>query len=263
MNANDNVIQNKEAYNGVVGALLHNGMPKEIAEYDKKAKEITQERERLKKQQEVFGGISNIAGNFESMIEGLEKQLPASRVVIMPIKIIVKRTANTFSILDYTIEYRLNGAKGIVVKIISNSVENAVFNIGIGISISLAIATAIAGYFLSIPLIATGIIAFLIFSVGVAITSLVSTWTSNISKEILDFIYEYVYLPAESSIRNLQNGFDYLINGKWYDEFIRLFMFNNAQANKMLEYELRNKYGDDEVDDMDEFERNYRMRFNR
>lgn len=81
-----------------------NDIPKEIAEYDKKAKEISQERERLKKkkQQEAFEKISNIVGNFESMIEGLEKQLPASKTIIMPIKIIVKRTINTFSILDYT-----------------------------------------------------------------------------------------------------------------------------------------------------------------
>ena len=31
----------------------------------------------------------------------------------------------------------------------------------------------------------------------------------------------------------------------------------------MRKYEPRNKYGDDEVDDMDEFEKNYRMRFNK
>lgn len=86
----------------VADVLLHNDIPKEIAEYDKKAKEISQERERLKKQQEAFEKISNIVGNFESMIEGLEKQLPASKTIIMPIKIIVKRTINTFSILDYT-----------------------------------------------------------------------------------------------------------------------------------------------------------------
>ena len=50
MNANENKdsMQNQEAYNGIVGALLNNGMPKEIADYDKKAKEVMQEREQLK-----------------------------------------------------------------------------------------------------------------------------------------------------------------------------------------------------------------------
>ena len=46
----------------VADVLLHNDIPKEIAEYDKKAKEISQERERLKKQQEAFEKISNIGG---------------------------------------------------------------------------------------------------------------------------------------------------------------------------------------------------------
>lgn len=31
------------------------------------------------------------------------------------------------------------------------------------------------------------------------------------------------------------------------------------KAKKFLEYELRDKYGDDEVDEMDSFEKDYRM----
>ena len=130
-------IKNKEAYDGIVGALLNGGMPKEVVEYDKMAREAKQEQDRLKKQQEVFGKTGDIFGNTTSIMENLDKRFTTLQPITMPIKIITKRVSNTFNVLDYTIEYQLNGAKGIIIKIIRNSMEQAVFSVGVGISVSL------------------------------------------------------------------------------------------------------------------------------
>ncbi|RDU58821.1 hypothetical protein, partial [Helicobacter sp. MIT 14-3879] len=219
MDANENnPRQNQEAYEGIIGALLNNGMPKEIADYDKKAKEAIENKQRLQKYQEAFGETSSLLGNIKSGIDSLDKQLPILEPITMPIKILIKRADKLLQTLDYTIEYKINGTKGVIVKILSDSVENAVFSIGIGISVSLSIATVIAGYFLSIPLIATGIIAFFVFSTGVSITNLVSTWIGDISKEALNFAYEHIYLPTKNTWKDLKNGFDYLLSGDWYKE---------------------------------------------
>ena len=260
MNANENKdsMQNQEAYNGIVGALLNNGMPKEIADYDKKAKEVMQEREQLKKHQEIFEGISSGFGRFNSSVNNLEQRLPILKPITMPVTIITKRVGNMFSVLDYTIEYQLNGEKGVAIRIFKDSIENIAFSVGVGASMSLAIATAIAGYFLSIPLIATGIAAFLVFSAGIAITNMVSTWLADKSKELINFVCEY----ASSITRkkdNMQNGIDYFMNLDLIQYFIRFIMFNNDEGNKILEDKLRDKYGDDEVDEMDSFEKDYRM----
>lgn len=255
-----NEAHNKEAYNGIVGALLSGGMPKEVVEYDKMAKEAEQGQDRLKKQQEVFGKISNMSGNATSIMEDLDKRFIALKPITMSIKIITKRANNTFSVLDYTIEYQLNGAKGIIIKIIRNSMEQAVFSVGVSISVSLAIATAIAGYFLSIPLIATSIIAFFIFSAGIIVSDLVSTWVGDISQDMINFAYERIYIPAKKGIEMFQDGIDYFINKNLFDDFLRSILFSNDKGRQILEYKLREKYGD-EVDEMDGIERNYRMLF--
>ncbi|RDU58701.1 hypothetical protein, partial [Helicobacter sp. MIT 14-3879] len=75
------------------------------------------------------------------------------------------------------------------------------------------------------------------------------------------FAYEHIYLPTKNTWKDLKNGFDYLLSGDWYKEFVRLTIFNNAENKKILEYELRNKYGDEQVDDMSNFEKDYRMLF--
>lgn len=140
-------IKNKEAYDGIVGALLNGGMPKAVVEYDKMARKAKHEQDRLKKQQEVFEKVGDIFGNATSIMGDLDKRFTALQPITMPIKIMTKRVSNTFNVLDYTVKYQLNGSKGVTVKIISNSIEQAVFSVGVGISVSLAIATVIAGYF--------------------------------------------------------------------------------------------------------------------
>lgn len=162
--------------------------------------------------------------------------------------------------LDYTIEYKLNGAKGVIVKIISNSMEQAVFSVGVGISVSLAIATVIAGYFLSIPIIATGIVAFFVFFIGITASNLVSTWVGNMSQDIINFAYEHIYILIKKGIERLQNGIDYFVSKDLFNDFLRLILFNNDKGRQILEYELRERYGD-EVDEMDSIEKNYRMLF--
>ncbi|TQR51512.1 hypothetical protein [Campylobacter troglodytis] len=252
-------IKNKEAYDGIVGALLNGGMPKAVVEYDKMARKAKHEQDRLKKQQEVFEKVGDIFGNATSIMGDLDKRFTALQPITMPIKIMTKRVSNTFNVLDYTIEYQLNGSKGVTVKIISNSIEQAVFSVGVGISVSLAIATVIAGYFLSIPLIATSIIAFFIFSIGITVSNLVSTWVGDMSQNIINFAYEYIYISAKKGIERLQNGIDYFVSKDLFNDFLHLLMFNNDKGRQVLEYELRERSGD-EVDGMDSMEKN-RMLF--
>lgn len=57
----------------------------------------------------------------------------------------------------------------------------------------------------------------------------------------------------------MQNGIDYFMNLDLIQYFIGFIMFNNDEGNKILEDKLRDKYGDDEVDEMDSFEKDYRM----
>lgn len=85
-------IKNKEAYDGIVGALLNGGMPKEIAEYDKMAREAKQEQDRLKKQQEVFEKVGDIFGDATSTMEDLDKRFTALQPITTPIKIITKKS---------------------------------------------------------------------------------------------------------------------------------------------------------------------------
>ena len=55
----------------------------------------------------------------------------------MPVTIITKRVGNMFSVLDYTIEYQLNGEKGVAIRIFKDSIENIAFSVGVGASMSL------------------------------------------------------------------------------------------------------------------------------
>ncbi len=125
----------------------------------------------------------------------------------------------------------------------------------VSIVISSAVATFVSGLSGSPQLGA--IVGFVIFSGGV----IVSNWLGDRSKEVVHFIYEHVYLPTKSKVKSLQNGLDYFVGGDFSRDYLIEFLFNNFRGS--LKHELENKYGYDEVDDMDEFEKNYRMRFNK
>lgn len=184
------------------------------------------------------------------------KKYSALTPILTPIKNIIKKAGLSFEIIDLVLEYQINGDKGIIIKIGEKVIEAIIF--GAGISVAMAISTAIAGYFASMS-VAGAIVGFVVFA-GIAGLSI---WISNQSREILHFIYEYIYLPTRETFTNLQNGLDYFFSGNWYADFIRITLFSNAESKKVLEYELRDKYGDDEVDEMDNFEKDYRMLLDR
>ncbi|RDU60867.1 hypothetical protein CQA53_10625 [Helicobacter didelphidarum] len=274
MNASE-TITNKEAYNGMMQAFLKDGaMPKELVEYDKQVAEIErrreqekealkeqQEKENLKKQQETLDVWKKPFEVSSSLAEHLKKFLPTLEPITMPIQIITKRAERIFSMADYVIEYKINGAKGVVIKIISDGVEGAVFNIGLGGSILVGIASAIVAYFLSVPAIAAGIIGLIIFGVGVKITDIVSIWVGDTSKEVMEFIYEYIpalYRSIKQQGQGFMNGVDCLINGEWWNDLMKLIVWNSIDS-KEKEYYLRQEYDDEEVDDMDSFEKNMRI----
>lgn len=247
---NVNEIQNKEVYDGVREAMLQKGViPKEIIKYG----EEIQDKKKLEKMQKDFKDFSSPLNNVAQSIESAIKQYPILSPILTPIKIIVKKAGVPFEIIDYVLEYQINGEEGIIIKIGGKIIETVIFNVGIGIAV--AISAAVAGYFASMA-IAGAIVGFVVF----AATSSLVIWLSNQSEELFRFIYEYIYLPAKDTFTNLRNGFDYLLSGDWTNEFIKFIMFNSEEGKKVLEYELRNKYGD-EVDDMNSIEKNYRMFF--
>ena len=248
MNANENKdsTQNQAVFEGVKEAMLKEGViPREVIEYSKEM----QEQKRLQETNQFFKDIISTGTN---TIEAISKKYSALAPILTPIKIVIKKAGLPFEIIDLVLEYQINGDKGVIIKIGEKVIETIVF--GAGISVAIAISTAIAGYFASMS-IAGAMVGFVVFA-GIAGLSI---WISNQSREILHFIYEYIYLPTKETFSNLQNGLDYFFSGDWYADFIRMMIFSNTEGNKILEDKLRDKYGDDEVDEMDSFEKDYRM----
>lgn len=252
MNANETSKQ--EVYNGIKDAMLKEGaIPKEIIKHEQE----NLESKRIQKQLNTT--IGEPAVQINNALQAITRKYPTIDPITTPIKIITKRIDRTFAIIDYVLEYQINGEEGVLVKIGEEVISNVVFAAGTSVSIviSSAVATFVSGLSGSPQLGA--IVGFVIFSSGV----IVSNWLGDRSKEVVHFIYEHVYLPTKSKVKSLQNGLDYLVGGNFSMDYLREFLFNNDMGRKYLEHELRNKYGDDEVDDMDEFEKNYRMRFNK
>lgn len=251
MNANENKdsTQNQAVFEGVKEAMLKEGViPREVIEYS----EEIQEKKRLEKMQKDLENITSPISSINNTIEAISKKYSALAPILTPIKIVIKKAGLPFEIIDLVLEYQINGDKGVIIKIGEKVIETIVF--GAGISVAIAISTAIAGYFASMS-IAGAMVGFVVFA-GIAGLSI---WISNQSREILHFIYEYIYLPTKETFSNLQNGLDYFFSGDWYADFIRMMIFSNTEGNKILEDKLRDKYGDDEVDEMDSFEKDYRM----
>lgn len=247
-----NETNKQEVYNGIKDAMLKEGaIPQEIIKRE-------QESIELKRIQKQIQGIRDVSGA-TNFAEAFTQKYPAIAPITTPIKIIAKRIDRTFTIIDYVLEYQINGEEGVLVKIGEEVISNAVFAAGTSVSIVISSAVAIFVSGLSGSPQLGAIVGFVVFSGGVV----VSNWLGDKSKEVVHFIYEYVYLPTKSKVKSLQNGLDYFVGGDFSRDYQREFLFNNDMGRKYLEYELRNKYGDDEVDDMDEFEKNYRMRFNR
>ena len=238
-----NETNKQEVYNGIKDAMLKEGaIPQEIIKREQESIEI----KRIQKQLNTT--IGEPAGEINNALKALTQKYPTLTPITTPIKIIAKRIDRTFTIIDY-----------VLVKIGEEVISNAVF--AAGTSASIVISSAVAAFVSGLsgsPQLGA-IVGFVVFSGGVV----VSNWLGDKSKEVVHFIYEYVYLPTKSKVKSLQNGLDYFVGGDFSRDYQREFLFNNDMGRKYLEYELRNRYGDDEVDDMDEFEKNYRMRFNK
>lgn len=249
-----NETNKQEVYNGIKDAMLKEGaIPQEIIKREQESIEI----KRIQKQLNTT--IGEPAGEINNALKALTQKYPTLTPITTPIKIIAKRIDRTFTIIDYVLEYQINGEEGVLVKIGEEVISNAVF--AAGTSVSIVISSAVAAFVSGLsgsPQLGA-IVGFVVFSGGVV----VSNWLGDKSKEVVHFIYEYVYLPTKSKVKSLQNGLDYFVGGDFSRDYQREFLLNNDMGRKYLEYELRNRYGDDEVDDMDEFEKNYRMRFNK
>lgn len=247
MNANE--IHNQEAYEGIKQVMLQEGViPKEVIKYSKEM----QEKKRVEEKQKDIEEVAGYAGTAKNIIESMDKQYPTLKPIITPIKIIVKRVDGMFKVIDLILEYQINGDKGIIIKIAEEIIASVVFSAGT--AISSIIAAKVALVLSAIDKEFGAVVGFFIFSGGV----IISDWLANESKELVHFAYEYIYLPTKRKTKSLQNGFDYFLSGNWWNDFFRITLFSNDKNKQILQHELRNKYGD-EVDNMDNFEKDYRM----
>ena len=161
-----------------------------------------------------------------------------------------------FEIIDLILEYQINGKDGMLIKIGEDIVASIVFSVGT--IVSSVIATKIALALSAINKDLGVVIGFSIFSGGV----IISNWLADTSKELVHFAYEYIYLPTKNTFVDLKNGLNYFLNGDWFQDFLKITSFHNPKSKKILEYKLIDKYGD-EVDSMDNFEKDYRMLFDK
>lgn len=251
MNAND--IQNKEAYEGIKSAMLKEGViPKEIIKYSEEMKE----KERLKETQSKTNDIKNPIGETSNALEAFTKQYSNLSPILIPIKIIVKRADGTLKIIDLVLEYQINGNEGVLIKIGEEVISSITFSAGT--AISSVIATKVALILSVIDEDFGVVVGFSIFSNGI----ILSNWLADQSKELVHFAYEYIYIPTQNTFIKLKNGFAYLLSGNWFNDFLIITSFGNPETKQILQYKLENNYGD-EVDDMDNFEKDYRMLFGR
>ncbi|EFR7980708.1 hypothetical protein H0117_001873, partial [Campylobacter jejuni] len=122
-----------------------------------------QDIENVKK--EVEENLNTIT-KLNNTINSYSKQYPTLEPIARKIRIITKPTENTLKIMDYSLEYVLNGERSVVIKAIAEGVETIVYTVGISATAIAAGIVSLVGILCpdSAPLVAFG--AFVIFTQG-------------------------------------------------------------------------------------------------
>ncbi len=140
----------------------------------------------------------------ENVAKSYSKQYPVLEPVARKIRIVTKPTGSTLKIMDYSLEYVLNGERSVAIKAIAEGVEVATY-ILTTITAAAAGVTTLVGMLCPplAPLAAFG--AFMIFNKGEELSYYISQKTKDIT---IDFFNEKIeYFP-----RTIDLG-----NGKFYD----------------------------------------------
>ncbi|PZT47211.1 hypothetical protein B6S12_10305, partial [Helicobacter valdiviensis] len=160
----------------------------------------------------------------ENVAKSYSKQYPVLEPVARKIRIVTKPTGSTLKIMDYSLEYVLNGERSVAIKAIAEGVETVVYLSGtITASAAATIVATLVGMLcpplapLTVPLVAFGVFAF---------GEWLSHYISQKAKDItIDFFNRKIeYFPQ---IIDLGNG-QYYKNDKSINEiFIDVFQYHS------------------------------------
>ncbi|HDV7419721.1 TPA: hypothetical protein RJ308_001653, partial [Campylobacter jejuni] len=173
-------------------------------------------RQDIEDLQKKIENASEDVGRFSNIINSYSKQYPTLEPIARKIRIITKPTENTLKIMDYSLEYVLNGERSVVIKAIAEGVETIVYTVGISATAIAAGIVSLVGILCpdSAPLVAFG--AFVIFTQGEELSYYISQKAKEI---IINFLNPKIqYFPQTIHLGNGQ----YYKNDKNIDE-----IFNN------------------------------------
>ncbi|EKK2455415.1 hypothetical protein PMJ62_002031, partial [Campylobacter coli] len=125
--------------------------------------------------------LRDTVDRLKNTVNSYSKQYPTLEPIARKIRIITKPTENTLKIMDYSLEYVLNGERSVVIKAIAEGVETIVYTVGISATAIAAGIVSLVGILCpdSAPLVAFG--AFVIFTQGEEL----SYYISQKAKEII------------------------------------------------------------------------------
>ncbi|AJC92653.1 hypothetical protein CSUB8523_1145 [Campylobacter subantarcticus LMG 24377] len=160
--------------------------------------------------------LRDTVDRLKNTVNSYSKQYPTLEPIARKIRIITKPTENTLKIMDYSLEYVLNGERSVVIKAIAEGVETIVYTVGISATAIAAGIVSLVGILCpdSAPLVAFG--AFVIFTKGEELSYYISQKAKEI---IINFLNPKIqYFPQTIHLGNGQ----YYKNDKNIDE-----IFNN------------------------------------
>ncbi|ELE4059354.1 hypothetical protein RMJ61_001741 [Campylobacter jejuni] len=160
--------------------------------------------------------LRDTVDRLKNTVNSYSKQYPTLEPIARKIRIITKPTENTLKIMDYSLEYVLNGERSVVIKAIAEGVETIVYTVGISATAIAAGIVSLVGILCpdSAPLVAFG--AFVIFTQGEELSYYISQKAKEI---IINFLNPKIqYFPQTIHLGNGQ----YYKNDKNIDE-----IFNN------------------------------------
>ncbi|WP_412097370.1 hypothetical protein UPTC16703_0898 [Campylobacter lari] len=160
--------------------------------------------------------LRDTVDRLKNTVNSYSKQYPTLEPIARKIRIITKPTENTLKIMDYSLEYVLNGERSVAIKAIAEGVETIVYTVGISATAIAAGIVSLVGILCpnSAPLVAFG--AFVIFTKGEELSYYISQKAKEI---IINFLNPKIqYFPQTIHLGNGQ----YYKNDKNIDE-----IFNN------------------------------------
>ncbi|MGM8974406.1 hypothetical protein ACTFDJ_01560, partial [Campylobacter jejuni] len=178
---------------------------------------INFDRQNVEDLQKKIENASGNVGRFSNIVNSYSKQYPVLEPIARKIRIVTKPTGSTLKIMDYSLEYVLNGERSVAIKAVAEGVETVVYTAGVSASAAVAGVVALVGILCPdlAPLAAFG--AFMIFNKGEELSCYISQKAKDITIDFFD--PKIKYFPQ---IIDLGNG-QYYRNDKDIGEILNSF----------------------------------------